>query len=244
MPSNIDCNPDLVKTWDNVLDEDELEFWAHHMSHPDFWQEIRNSDHIEGQPHHYTFKQSYWEDNKLKLPYKYINKRKHKYVERYFGDDFLLKPQPAFRKWVKGTHMGGHGDGFKRDNVLDFQRLDFAETAFLPRGLFEVATVLYYNDDFEGGNLVFRNLGIEIEPRAGMLAAFPCSYAYEHSVTEITRGERLTSATHWIKCSTMARVLSHEAIPEGWWREYENSEVVYEMLGMPDPKAANMPDHE
>jgi len=223
---------EVIHQWTHVLDRDELDFWRKHHSNPDFWEPITSTDHIEGQPHHQTFSKKYWEENCLTAPYAYINHRMHKYVEFAFGDDFLLKPDPTFRRWVAGTHMGGHGDGFLYDNKLDFQ----TRGPTIPRAFFEVATVLYYNDDFEGGELEFPELGMTIRPEPGKLVAFPCSYGYEHRVTEVTSGVRDTSATHWIRCGTIARALMGQTIPTEWWKTYENTDTVFEMMDQTPPK--------
>jgi len=228
-------NPELVKVIPDFLEEDENEFWLSHLRNDEFWRRIDNADHIEGQPYHFTYNNEYWAAHNLNAIYKYLNKRMHKKIEYEFGDDFLYKPSPAFRKWVRGTHMGGHGDGFKQDLLLDFEPVSFGDVELVPRGYLEVATVLYYNDDFEGGKLHFPGIGVEVQPKKGMLVAFPCASGYEHGVTEITAGERLTSATHWIRCTTMSRTLMQHSLPETWWLHYENVELVYEMMGHPTP---------
>lgn len=220
-----------IHQWSNVIDAKELDFWHHHFSHEDFWEDIKGRDHIEGQPCHKTLNITYWRANKLDLPYRYLNDKMHNYVEYAFGDDFLLKPVPSFRKWVEGTHMGGHGDPFTMDNQLTMT----PNNGELPRGFYEVATVMYFDDDFDGGELEFPDLEYTINPAAGTLVAFPCAYGYEHRVNEITRGERTTSATHWVRCSTIARALSHQAVPDRWWERYENTGPVFEMLNQQHP---------
>lgn len=228
-------NPNLIKVVPNFLDNEELAFWRGHITKDEFWVAVEGRDHIEGQPPHYTFNDSYWAGNNLNAVWKYVNSRMHKFLEYEYGDDLLYKPAPAFRKWVEGTHMGGHGDGFRHDRLLDFEPVRFGEIELVPRAYFEIATVLYYNDDFDGGELFFTKIGYEIRPEAGMLISFPCSYGYEHGVNEITGGERLTSATHWIRCGTMARALMQNSLPENWHYSYENTDLVFQMMGHKSP---------
>lgn len=44
---------------------------------------------------------------------------------------------------------------------------------------------LYLNDDFEGGELEFKNLPIKIKPKAGMLAVIPGGEEYSHRVNKV-----------------------------------------------------------
>jgi len=61
----------------------------------------------------------------------------------------------------------------------------------------DYSTVMYFNDNFTGGNLIFPYLGIEIEPVAASVVYFPSTDRYEHAVTEILSGHRITSAGFW-----------------------------------------------
>ena len=56
----------------------------------------------------------------------------------------------------------------------------------------EYASVLYLNDDYEGGEIYFPRQGYRLKPRAGMLVAFPGSDEAPHGVTAVRKGERLT----------------------------------------------------
>lgn len=44
---------------------------------------------------------------------------------------------------------------------------------------------LYLNDDFEGGELEFKNLTIKVKPKAGMLAVIPGGEEYSHRVNKV-----------------------------------------------------------
>lgn len=51
--------------------------------------------------------------------------------------------------------------------------------------------VLYLNDDYEGGELVFPKQQVSLHPKRGDLVVMPASYLYPHRVAPVTRGERL-----------------------------------------------------
>jgi len=53
--------------------------------------------------------------------------------------------------------------------------------------------VLYHNDDFSGGDLVYVNKDIAYKPVAGDLVIHPGSKDYTHGVNDVTSGARFTS---------------------------------------------------
>jgi hypothetical protein len=52
------------------------------------------------------------------------------------------------------------------------------------------------NDDYEGGDLVFKNFGVTAPKKAGSIIVFGSSYPYMHEVTPVTRGIRY-AAVRW-----------------------------------------------
>jgi predicted 2-oxoglutarate/Fe(II)-dependent dioxygenase YbiX len=59
----------------------------------------------------------------------------------------------------------------------------------------DLAVLIYLNDDYEGGNLVFPDLHISIRPKKGMMVAFPATHHYLHGVEPVTKGERFAIVT-------------------------------------------------
>lgn len=59
----------------------------------------------------------------------------------------------------------------------------------------EYSTVIYLNDDFEGGEIYFPNLDFTYKPNKGDAVLFPCNdITYLHGVKETTSGTRYTLA--------------------------------------------------
>jgi predicted 2-oxoglutarate/Fe(II)-dependent dioxygenase YbiX len=54
-----------------------------------------------------------------------------------------------------------------------------------------LASVIYLNDDYEGGEIYFPDQGMSIKPKHGQLIAFPG--AWWHGVTAVSNGLRYTS---------------------------------------------------
>jgi hypothetical protein len=59
-----------------------------------------------------------------------------------------------------------------------------------------VSVSMILNDDFDGGELAFKEFGLEISPRAGDVIVFSSSFPYMHEVQPVTRGVRYT-AVKW-----------------------------------------------
>jgi len=56
--------------------------------------------------------------------------------------------------------------------------------------------IIYLNDNFGGGELVFKNKNITVLPESGMLICIPPTVEYEHAVKNVTYGERHTLYGH------------------------------------------------
>lgn len=59
-----------------------------------------------------------------------------------------------------------------------------------------LSTVMYLNDNYEGGEIEFINSKVKIKPEAGSIIFFPSNFLYIHEVYPITNGERY-SMPHW-----------------------------------------------
>lgn len=76
-----------------------------------------------------------------------------------------------------GAYMGPHADSFTDDTDLKY------------------SIVLYLNDDYEGGDIVFSVNGVEerISPQAGSALVFPSTLPFIHRVETVTSGRRFMS---------------------------------------------------
>ena len=61
----------------------------------------------------------------------------------------------------------------------------------------DLSTSLYYNDDYEGGELYFSQYDITFKPKAGMMIYFPAGANYQHRVNYVTSGTRYATTTFW-----------------------------------------------
>lgn len=59
-----------------------------------------------------------------------------------------------------------------------------------------VSSVMYLNDDYEGGEIEFKQSKVKIKPEPGSAIFFPSNFLYVHEVYPITQGQRY-SMPHW-----------------------------------------------
>ncbi len=64
------------------------------------------------------------------------------------------------------------------------------------------SSVLYLNDDYEGGETYFPFLGFRVQPKTGTFLAFRSGATHAHGVTKVTAGDRYTWAG-WFTHDTM-----------------------------------------
>jgi predicted 2-oxoglutarate/Fe(II)-dependent dioxygenase YbiX len=62
----------------------------------------------------------------------------------------------------------------------------------------DLSTVLFLNDDFDGGYFTFPDLRVTIKPEPGLLVCFPSSRYFKHGVEPVLSGKRYTLVT-WMR---------------------------------------------
>jgi hypothetical protein len=58
-----------------------------------------------------------------------------------------------------------------------------------------VSSVIYLNDDYEGGELWFPYLDINFKPQAGDIIIFPSTFIYAHASLKVTSGTKYSAVT-------------------------------------------------
>jgi len=97
---------------------------------------------------------------------------------------------PSIVKWSPGQLQWPHAD----------KELHEGENAGKPNDFpyYDIGSVIYLNDDYEGGQLYFPKQGIEYSPEPGSAYFFPGDLHYIHGVKEIISGTRYTCPLFWI----------------------------------------------
>jgi hypothetical protein len=104
-------------------------------------------------------------------------------------EDFLQKPIKnvtlSGHKFPKGSFAAPHSDSSELDGTPNAWQMN------------KYASILYLNDDYEGGEIYFPQHDVSIFPGAGSLLVFKGSHEFLHGVKEITRGDRYTLLGFW-----------------------------------------------
>ena len=109
-----------------------------------------------------------------------VIKCSQEYSERYNLDIGKLTPL-SISKYFEGKGMGPHIDSYSDS----------------PKEVLSI--VLYLNNNYEGGELYFKNQNIKIKPEAGSLIAFPSVDPYFHESMPVLSGIKYISPGFWIK---------------------------------------------
>ena len=59
------------------------------------------------------------------------------------------------------------------------------------------SSLLYLNDDFDGGELLFHNQKVTVTPEPNLAVFFPSTFEYVHSVQELRSGMRYNVTMFW-----------------------------------------------
>lgn len=113
----------------------------------------------------------------------YIHKMKTLLELRF---NVLLSPRPpVLVKWITGTEQQPHADKQLNDGSPN------------PFPDYDLNSLIYYNDEFDGGELYYPQHDIEIKPEPGLAVAHPGDIHFLHGVRTITSGERWTTPSFY-----------------------------------------------
>ena len=123
-----------------------------------------------------------------------INK-KIKDVIEYYSNEYAKEYQIelgyltplSISKYYVGKSMGLHVDSYGNDNN--------GKDEISPT----LSIVVYLNDDYEGGELYFKNQRVTIKPSAGSIVIFPSNMPYLHESKIIKKGTKYMSPGFWYK---------------------------------------------
>ena len=60
-----------------------------------------------------------------------------------------------------------------------------------------ISSIIYYNDDYTGGEIYFNKQGFKIKPDPGSILIFSSYQPYEHEVLPVTSGSRYITPSFW-----------------------------------------------
>jgi predicted 2-oxoglutarate/Fe(II)-dependent dioxygenase YbiX len=102
-------------------------------------------------------------------------------VEPFFGCKLRSMETPQVLRYTRGSHYKPHSDS----DVINPQTRRWRKAQDRDYSL-----LVYLDEDYRGGELVFPNFDFKLRPRAGMLAAFPSDCRYLHGAMPVLSGVR------------------------------------------------------
>lgn len=88
------------------------------------------------------------------------------------------------QKWIPGAYAAFHSDNSYDGEPSAFERSRYAG-------------FLYLNDEFDGGELNFKNFDLSVKPKTGMFAIFDGGHENTHEVTPVFKSDRYTVGSFW-----------------------------------------------
>lgn len=93
----------------------------------------------------------------------------------------VLSRPPCIIRWFPGIEQRPHADKQMNDGSPN------------PFPTYDLNSLFYWNDDFEGGELYYPDHDITIKPEPGLAVLHPGDINYLHGVKLVTSGERYTT---------------------------------------------------
>lgn len=108
--------------------------------------------------------------------------KSHAEIKKIYGNNLLPNSMNQhIVRWPTGPGMLEHIDDEAKE-----------------RSHYHIGSVLYLNDNYEGGEMNFPQHNLSIKPKKGDFLSFPGNKYYPHEVKEILSGERFT-APSWYR---------------------------------------------
>ena len=146
------------------------------------------------------YESEYWKDrvaseqtlNKVSPEISQIIRNMMKRLQPIVENHFRVKLMPTgttIVRWLPGQYQNPHADKELHEGPDAGTPNDFPH--------YDLASLFYLNDDYEGGELYFPKQGIQFKPKSGAAYFFPGDMNYIHGVTEIKSGIRYTCPFFW-----------------------------------------------
>jgi predicted 2-oxoglutarate/Fe(II)-dependent dioxygenase YbiX len=118
-------------------------------------------------------------------------------VSAAFGKRLCFLYEPYLRKYPPGSYLKMHADaeGYYGNGPEPLRNYDPGNP--MSEVLNECSSILYLNDDYEGGELYFEGLDLLVKPKANQLIFFPSGAEFRHEVKPVIKGDRYTLASFY-----------------------------------------------
>jgi hypothetical protein len=192
---------------ENFMTEDEINFLENAAKNITIWDITESHMNENGTV---TYDSEYWKDRvattdslnknnpEISLVIRGLYKRLKPIIEKFF--DVSISPTgETIVRWLPGQFQNPHADKELHEGADAGTPNDFP--------YYDIASLFYLNDDYEGGELYFPLQDIQFKPKRGAAYFFPGDMNYVHGVTEIKNGIRYTCPFFW-------KILEHTGIKQ------------------------------
>ena len=189
--------PDMIVELENFMAEDEVRFLEKAAKSLAIWDITESHVNENGTV---VYDSDYWKDrvatqstldqnDPLISP---IIARLFNRLQPVVENFYKVKATPTgacIVKWLPGQFQKPHAD----------KELHEGPDAGLPNDFpnYDLASLFYLNDDYEGGELYFPLQGVQFKPKKGAAYFFPGDKNFIHGVTEVKNGLRFTCPFFW-----------------------------------------------
>lgn len=102
-------------------------------------------------------------------------------IEPFFKCKLKSLEAPQVLRYSRGSHYKPHSDS---------DVINPATGRWRKAQNRDYSLLIYLDEDFQGGELIFPNFDYKLRPEAGMLAAFPSDFRYLHGAMPVLSGVR------------------------------------------------------
>lgn len=107
-----------------------------------------------------------------------------KMLEFKFSVSLSIRPSVLIR-WLPGNAQSPHADKQLNDGTPN------------PFPTYDINSIIYWNEEFEGGEFYYPQYDMELKIKAGMAVAHPGDINYLHGVKEVKTGVRWTTPSFY-----------------------------------------------
>ncbi len=189
--------PENIVEIENLLTEEENEYLLNFIKGNQVWdqgQDVRNENGTIIYQHNVwadrvaTKKSLDESDPNVSVMLNTIIQRLRLIIEKHFNVE-VNPTGPCLVRWPVGSMQWPHADKELHEGPDKGTANNFP--------WYDIGTVIYLNEDYEGGRLHFPKQEIAFKPKARAAYFFPGDLNYIHGVDVITKGTRYTSPWFW-----------------------------------------------
>ena len=188
---------DMIVELENFMTEEEIDFLESSAKNITIWDITESHVNENGTT---IYDANYWKDRVATRPSLDKNDPKigpvidglFQKLQPIIENFYKVKVQPTGQtivRWLPGQFQKPHAD----------KELHDGPDAGLPNDFpyYDIASLFYLNDDYEGGEIYWPLQGVRIKPKRGAAYFFPGDMNYIHGVSKIEKGIRYTCPFFW-----------------------------------------------